>query len=83
MIESIFFNPAIWIVGVLFGLFFIVGVFLLVRGFSRQDFRDLVESTEGYDKNYRVTFEDNGKVLKVTEVKSTFWTSKGRKEENK
>lgn len=33
MIEPIFFNPAIWIVGVFFGLFFIAGIFLLVRGF--------------------------------------------------
>ena len=56
---------------------------VLARGFSLQDFRDLVASTEDYDKNSRVTFEGDGKVLKVTEVKSTFWASKGREEENK
>ena len=54
----------------------------LARGFSLQDFRDLVAATEDYDKNSRVTFEQNGNVLKVTEVKSTPWTSKGREEES-
>ena len=53
----------------------------LSRGWSLEDFRDLVAATQDYDKKSRVTIEQHGNVLKVTEVKSTHWTSRGTDED--